>query len=100
MYVSCNFDQAWAPRKLSPWCALFSDKSLEAMEYREDLEYYWIDGPGRDTYSPFFFFFFNLKLITGKDILTLVVIKVTGKNPLGGNTYVIDAIYPYPLPSD
>jgi len=53
MYVSCNFDQAWAPRKLSPWCALFSDKSLEAMEYREDLEYYWIDGPGHEiSYAP------------------------------------------------
>ena len=22
-------------------------QALEIMEYREDLEYYWIDGPGR-----------------------------------------------------
>jgi len=46
LYVTCNFDQAWQPRKLSPWCTLFSDQSLEVMEYREDLEYYWVDGPG------------------------------------------------------
>ncbi|XP_023323343.1 multiple inositol polyphosphate phosphatase 1 isoform X3 [Eurytemora carolleeae] len=51
IYVSCNFDQAWKPRKLSPWCTLFSDKALEIMEYREDLEYYWIDGPGNEISS-------------------------------------------------
>jgi len=49
MYVTCNFDQAWQPRKQSPWCTLFSDKSLEVMEYREDLEYYWVDGPGHEV---------------------------------------------------
>lgn len=36
--------QAWAPGSLALVRAVTSDKSLEAMEYREDLEYYWIDG--------------------------------------------------------
>lgn len=45
MYVTCNFDQAWHPLKLSPWCSVFSTEQLKLMEYREDLEYYWVDGP-------------------------------------------------------
>ena len=48
MYVMCNFDLAWSPTKISPWCRLFSDHDLQVMEYREDLEYFWIDGPGHD----------------------------------------------------
>ena len=30
----------------SPWCRVFTDHQLSVMEYREDLEYFWIDGPG------------------------------------------------------
>ena len=46
MYIACNFDLAWRPDQPSPWCGVFSDEQLEVMEYREDLEYYWVDGPG------------------------------------------------------
>ena len=46
MYVACNFDQSWHPDKLSPFCSVFNTDQLKIMEYREDLEYYWIDGPG------------------------------------------------------
>jgi len=46
MYVMCNFDQAWKPSKLSPWCSVFDEEQLKMMEYREDLEYYWVDGYG------------------------------------------------------
>jgi len=46
MYVMCNFDSAWNPVKSSPWCALFSNFQLRIMEYREELEYFWVDGPG------------------------------------------------------
>jgi len=53
LYVNCNFDQAWKPQRISPWCTLFTDKALEVMEYREDLEYYWVDGPGNEiNYAP------------------------------------------------
>ena len=45
MYMMCNFDLAWSSSP-SPWCRVFSDHDLQVMEYREDLEYYWIDGPG------------------------------------------------------
>lgn len=46
MYTSCGFESAWDPGFESPWCALFSRQDLELLEYREDLDYYWIDGHG------------------------------------------------------
>ena len=46
MYLMCNFDTAWTPVLTSPWCRVFSDQELRVMEYREDLEYFWLDGPG------------------------------------------------------
>jgi len=46
MYVMCNFDLAWQPSKHSIWCYMFPTLGLQLMEYREDLEYYWVDGPG------------------------------------------------------
>ena len=46
MYVMCNFDLAWKPSKHSIWCYMFPTLGLQLMEYREDLEYYWVDGPG------------------------------------------------------
>jgi len=48
MYLMCNFDLAWDPASPSPWCRVFTDQQLQLMEYREDLEYFWIDGPGFD----------------------------------------------------
>lgn len=48
LYLACQFGQAWQPRQPSPWCSIFSLKELEILEYREDLEYYWIDGYGKD----------------------------------------------------
>jgi len=46
MYVMCNFDLAWQPSRHSIWCYMFSTLGLRMMEYREDLEYFWVDGPG------------------------------------------------------
>ena len=46
MYLMCNFDLAWDPASPSPWCRVFTDRQLQVLEYREDLEYFWIDGPG------------------------------------------------------
>jgi len=51
MYVTCNFDLAWSRNHESPWCHVFTDYDLKVMEYREDLEYYWIDGPGHSINS-------------------------------------------------
>eukprot|EP00094_Tigriopus_californicus_P001991 TCALIF_01919-PA protein Name:"Similar to MINPP1 Multiple inositol polyphosphate phosphatase 1 (Homo sapiens)" AED:0.37 eAED:0.38 QI:0/0/0/1/0/0/2/0/367 len=47
-YLACQFGQAWQPRRPSPWCSIFEPNELEILEYREDLEYYWIDGYGKD----------------------------------------------------
>lgn len=50
IYTICGYETAW--RHLphngkSIWCSLFkNEKHLDIMEYLEDMEYYWIDGPG------------------------------------------------------
>lgn len=46
LYTMCSFEKAWRPKKLSAWCAVFSEEDLEIMEYREDLDYYYQDGYG------------------------------------------------------
>lgn len=50
IYTICGFETSWQYNLLdgkSTWCSLFqSENQLKVMEYLEDLEYYWIDGPG------------------------------------------------------
>ncbi|KAK4014322.1 hypothetical protein OUZ56_026848 [Daphnia magna] len=46
MYNMCLFNKAWHPKKLSPWCAVFSKDDLKILEYREDLEFYYENGYG------------------------------------------------------
>ncbi|EDW05961.1 multiple inositol polyphosphate phosphatase 1 isoform X2 [Drosophila mojavensis] len=47
MYTVCAFETAWQ-RRLPPsvWCRFFDVASLSALEFAEDLEYYWNDGYG------------------------------------------------------
>ncbi|KAK0078446.1 hypothetical protein PV325_002478 [Microctonus aethiopoides] len=47
MYDMCRFDKAWAPDRLSPWCSVFSKEDLKAIEYAEDIMYYYSNGYGR-----------------------------------------------------
>lgn len=47
MYDMCRFDKAWTPDRLSPWCAVFSKEDLKAIEYAEDIMYYYSSGYGR-----------------------------------------------------
>ncbi|KAL7028507.1 hypothetical protein ACKWTF_005868 [Chironomus riparius] len=50
IYNVCGFETAW--RHLphngkSIWCSLFkNEQHIDIMEYLEDMEYYWVDGPG------------------------------------------------------
>jgi hypothetical protein len=46
MYTACAFETAWNKTKISPWCRLFDEESIQVLEFLEDLEYYWIDGYG------------------------------------------------------
>jgi multiple inositol-polyphosphate phosphatase / 2,3-bisphosphoglycerate 3-phosphatase len=50
IYTICGFETSWQYNLLngkSTWCSLFQNvNQLRIMEYLEDLEYYWIDGPG------------------------------------------------------
>jgi multiple inositol-polyphosphate phosphatase/2,3-bisphosphoglycerate 3-phosphatase len=50
IYTICGYETAWRHKLFdgkSIWCSLFkNEKHLKIMEYLEDLEYYWIDGPG------------------------------------------------------
>ncbi|KAH0950688.1 hypothetical protein HN011_001250 [Eciton burchellii] len=51
MYDACRYEKSWAVTKLSPWCAVFSKEELRILEYREDLNYYYKAGYGRDINS-------------------------------------------------
>ena len=47
IYVGCVFAQAWHPDSLAvPWCALLDPEARHALEYHQDLEHFWQDGPG------------------------------------------------------
>ncbi|XP_055619279.1 multiple inositol polyphosphate phosphatase 1 [Toxorhynchites rutilus septentrionalis] len=52
MYQTCAFETAWVKKHVSPWCMLFDKATIKALEFGEDLEYYWIDGYGYElTYK-------------------------------------------------
>lgn len=47
IYTICAFETAWNRRKPpSIWCNLFNKDTIKALEFAEDLEYYWNDGYG------------------------------------------------------
>ncbi|EDW62317.2 multiple inositol polyphosphate phosphatase 1 [Drosophila virilis] len=47
MYTVCAFETAWQRRRPpSVWCRFFNVAALSALEFAEDLEYYWNDGYG------------------------------------------------------
>ncbi|XP_020805718.1 multiple inositol polyphosphate phosphatase 1 [Drosophila serrata] len=52
MFTVCAFETAWHRRRDntrnadSVWCSFFDLASLDALEFFEDLEYYWNDGYG------------------------------------------------------
>ncbi|XP_016837279.1 multiple inositol polyphosphate phosphatase 1 [Nasonia vitripennis] len=45
VYEICRFETAWHGR--SAWCAAFSSKDINVLEYREDIGCYYYCGPGR-----------------------------------------------------
>ncbi|XP_073834052.1 multiple inositol polyphosphate phosphatase 2 [Musca autumnalis] len=48
IYTICGFETAWHKHQQEPsvWCQLLDRKTLEILEFAEDLEYYWNDGYG------------------------------------------------------
>jgi multiple inositol-polyphosphate phosphatase/2,3-bisphosphoglycerate 3-phosphatase len=48
IWVACSFGQAWQPQKLSPYCGFFNQNQIKLMEFRENLEYYYVDSYGND----------------------------------------------------
>lgn len=46
MYMTCAFETSWNKYQMSPWCTVFDESVIKVMEFREDLEYYWVDGYG------------------------------------------------------
>ncbi|XP_025156959.1 multiple inositol polyphosphate phosphatase 1 isoform X1 [Harpegnathos saltator] len=48
MYEACRYEKAWTVITLSPWCAVFNKEELRILEYREDLNYYYKAGYGRE----------------------------------------------------
>lgn len=49
MYDMCRYEKAWDISRLSVWCSIFSREEMKILEYREDLEYYYYTGPGREV---------------------------------------------------
>ena len=41
VWAICRYETAWNYANLSPWCNLFNEFSLKALEFREDLGYYY-----------------------------------------------------------
>lgn len=48
MYFTCAYETAWTPKTISPWCFVFSEMDLMALEYLQDLKYFWLHGYGYD----------------------------------------------------
>ncbi|XP_016837275.1 multiple inositol polyphosphate phosphatase 1 [Nasonia vitripennis] len=48
IYEMCRFESAWYVNRTSVWCSVFNKEELKIMEYREDLNYYYCCGPGRE----------------------------------------------------
>jgi Histidine phosphatase superfamily (branch 2) len=50
IYTMCGYETAWRHQLFdgkSIWCSVFKNENhLKIMEYVEDLDYYYIDGPG------------------------------------------------------
>lgn len=46
MWDMCRYDQAWYLQDESPWCAAFTQKHVDVLEYLEDLKYYVKSGFG------------------------------------------------------
>ncbi|XP_025191415.1 multiple inositol polyphosphate phosphatase 1-like [Melanaphis sacchari] len=50
MYDSCRYERSLNLNSHPAWCAVFSQKDLEVLEYDEDLKYYYSNGYG-DPYN-------------------------------------------------
>ncbi|XP_053602446.1 multiple inositol polyphosphate phosphatase 1-like [Plodia interpunctella] len=49
LYNLCRYSSSGVDKKLSPWCALFTTKDLQVLEYIEDLYNYYKDSYGTPT---------------------------------------------------
>ena len=80
MYDMCRFDLMWTPRKISPWCRVFSDYNLQVMEYIQDLESYWKEGPGHKVN-------YEQACILLKDMFDIFQDIIKGKDTTKGTFY-------------
>jgi len=44
----CRFEVAWFPGVWSPWCNFFTQTDLKALDFKEDLRFFYIDGYAYD----------------------------------------------------
>lgn len=76
IYTMCAFENSWEYSLFqgqSIWCSLFkNERHLRAIEFLEDLKYYWIDGPGFEITR-------NVACKTVEDILNLFTRPVEEK---------------------
>ncbi|XP_042860340.1 uncharacterized protein LOC122246093 [Penaeus japonicus] len=62
MYNACRYLKAWYPLSPSPWCAVFTPRDLQVLEYWEDLRIYHDHGHAHKIS-------YNQACVLGKDIL-------------------------------
>ncbi|XP_076063631.1 multiple inositol polyphosphate phosphatase 1-like [Oratosquilla oratoria] len=46
MYTACRYYTSWNPKEMSPWCAAFTHRDLQILEYWQDLKGFYEDGYG------------------------------------------------------
>lgn len=63
IWDTCRYEQAWRLEQYSPWCAAFTKRQVDVLEYLEDIKYYYKQGYGSDM-NP------NLACFLVQDMLT------------------------------
>lgn len=48
IYHNCRYDRTRHHLSLSPWCSVFDRNQMMIMEYGQDLETYYLSGPGHE----------------------------------------------------
>uniref|UniRef100_A0A336LK28 Multiple inositol polyphosphate phosphatase 1 n=1 Tax=Culicoides sonorensis TaxID=179676 RepID=A0A336LK28_CULSO len=63
IFDTCRYEQAWHLDKYSAWCSAFTKSQIEALEYLEDIKYYYKQGYGSELNS-------NIACTLVQDMLT------------------------------
>ncbi|XP_042857369.1 multiple inositol polyphosphate phosphatase 1-like [Penaeus japonicus] len=84
MYNACRYIGAWRPKRLSPWCAVFTPQDLQVLEYWEDLRMYFDHGYAHSISS-------EQSCVLGKDLVEQFRNRVgNGSTEIYYTTYIVN----------